>query len=353
MKTITLNSLIIFICILIVSSEITYAGRFDKAGTAGATQLLIPVGARDLALGGSSLATTSGVDAIFWNPAGLPRSDYGASAMFSHMSYLADIGVEYVAVATNVGDFGSLGFSLKSINIGEIKETTEESPDGTGAIITPTFVTVGVTYAKNLADNISVGITGNLISEQMDRVSQSGIAFNAGVQYHGLANVPGLSLGIALKNIGPQLKYGGPGLLRPGSLTNENRGPSLYSLNAAGFELPSTIEMGLSYYSRFSDQNSLVLSSTFQNNNFYADEYKLGAEYNFENTLWLRGGYNFSQDGTLGSLPSSDKTAYIYGPTFGFGVNQELGEMNISVDYAYRSVEFFDANHMFTVRLGF
>jgi len=40
------------------------------------------------------------------------------------------------------------------------------------------------------------------------------------------------------------------------------------------------------------------------------------------------------------------------GPTFGFGVNVETG-VDITVDYAYRSVDYFDANHMISIILGF
>ncbi len=48
-----------------------YAGDASRIGTAAGTQVLIPVGGRDLGMGGSDLATTSGLDAIYWNPAGL------------------------------------------------------------------------------------------------------------------------------------------------------------------------------------------------------------------------------------------------------------------------------------------
>src|SRR5438128_2487144 len=77
-----------------------FAGRGDKAGTAAASELLIPVGAQSVALGGSEMASVSGIEVIYWNPAGLARSEKGANAMFSHMSYIADIGVEYFAVSS-------------------------------------------------------------------------------------------------------------------------------------------------------------------------------------------------------------------------------------------------------------
>ncbi len=38
-----------------------------------------------------------------------------ASVMFSHMSHIADIGVEYGAVSTNFEGFGVVSLSLKSL----------------------------------------------------------------------------------------------------------------------------------------------------------------------------------------------------------------------------------------------
>ena len=79
-----------------------FAGNTNRTGTAGAQELLIPTGADGIALAGSNIAFTSGVDAIFWNPAGLARGSFNTEAFFSHESYLADIGVDYGAVGVNV-----------------------------------------------------------------------------------------------------------------------------------------------------------------------------------------------------------------------------------------------------------
>jgi hypothetical protein len=43
-------------------------------------------------------------------------------------------------------------------------------------------------------------------------VTANGVAFDAGVIYDQLAGVQGLSFGVVLKNIGPQMKFDGPGL---------------------------------------------------------------------------------------------------------------------------------------------
>jgi long-subunit fatty acid transport protein len=332
---------------------ISYAGGENRVGTNSAAELLIPVGARDVALNGSSIATTTGIDAIYWNPAGLARSKYSANAMFSHMSYIADIGVEYLALSGAFEGFGTLGLSLKTLSVGQINITTEDSPDGTGEIMSPTMVNLGLTYSRLLTDRISVGATFTIISEQFDKVASNGFAFSAGVQYFGFAGVDGLSLGVAVKNIGPQMRFGGDGLLRAGNSNDVLRPSSFYSVTAASFELPSTIELGLGYKYAVSEQNALNFSGIFQNNNFSGDEYKLGAEYVFNNMFSLRAGYGFSQSTENSTLSVDDKSTMIFGFSAGAGINYEMESTTLSFNYAYRAVKFFDANHIISIGIGF
>jgi hypothetical protein len=72
-------------------------------------------------------------------------------------------------------------------------------------------------------------------------------------------------------------------------LRNFNRPPQLYQANSAPFEIPSQFEIGFAYAPRFDDINTLQLSTSFQNNNFSGDEYKLGAEYAYDDLLLYRG----------------------------------------------------------------
>lgn len=347
MKKLYISSKVIavgLLAVLVLASQNAVAGRGDKAGTSAAPELLIPVGARDIALGGASVATSTGVEAIYWNPAGLSRSSFSSEAMFSHMSYIADIGVEYVALGANFG-FGSIGFTLKSLSIGTIAITDEDNPDGTGETFVPTYFTLGLTYSRLLTDRISVGFTTNLISERIDRVSATGVAFNAGIQYSDFANVNGLLIGVTVKNVGPAMKFDGPGLLREGNVNDVLRPQSFYKIEAASDELPSIIELGVGYQYKFQEQNVFTFTSLFQNNNYSDDEYKLGLEYAYDNTIFLRGGYTLSQE--------TIKDSHIYGPTAGVGLQYAFTGLTVAFDYAFRSVEFLSSNHVFALKLGF
>lgn len=316
------------------------AGRPDKAGTGAAPELLIPVGAASIGFGGASIATAIGVDAIYWNPAGLARTPDDLSVMVSHMSYIADINVEYAAAAVNFPGVGTAGLSAKAVEIGAIPVTTEEQPDGTGETTSPTMMVVGGTFARRISDRISMGMTVNLVYESMAKVSASGVAFSGGVQYTGLGGIEGLEFGVAFKNLGPAMQYNGDGLLQNSVVVGSNLPASPLQVVAGTDDMPASIDIGLGYTIRLSDDGTLLVSSSFLNNNYTEDEYKFGAQYAFEHRFFLRAGYDFS---------GAD---YIYGACVGFGVSTTVSDLTIRVDYAYRSVEYFSGNHILSIQIG-
>lgn len=335
--------------VLLVAGTVT--AQNQRTGTSSAPELLIPVGGRDLAMGGSSIALTEGVEAIHWNPAGLAHMTHSAEGMFSSMQYIADIKVSYGAAAAQFGDFGVLGFSVKSLDFGNIPVTTVEDPDGVnGGTFSPTYVTLGLTYSRQVTDAVSVGGTAKLISESIARVSATDIAFDLGLQYHGLMGFKGFELGIAVKNIGPSMQFSGSGLLRSATSSEGARPEQFYSSDAASFELPSVIEIGVSYRGQTDDNTNLYsISGTYTNNNLYLDQYKVGGEYGYAfepAKLFARVGYEF--------VPQLDQAKdNVFGLTLGAGVTYNTGGVDLTFDYAFRKAEFFDNNNVFSLKVGF
>jgi hypothetical protein len=334
---------LVLLCTL-VSMTSLIAGRGDKSGTAAATELLIPVGAAQIGISGAAIATATGVEGIYWNPAGLARTSFGSMVMVSHMSYLAGVNVEYAAAATDFFGLGKFGLAMKALSFGDIPVTTEDQPDGTGETTSPTYLVVGGTFSRRISDRISMGVTVNVIYERMANVSASGVSFNAGVQYVGLGGIDGLEFGVVLKNIGPNMQYDGDGLLRTASVNDALRPGSPLKIEAASNELPSSIDIGLSYTVTLDDMNNIRFSSSFINNNYSEDEYRFGGEYTFRNSFIVRGGYTFASD-----LQGRE---YIFGSTFGAGFRTTVYDFNLTVDYAYRFVDYFSGNHVLTLMLG-
>ncbi len=338
----------LLLCMAVMLLAMPALAQHQRVGATAAAELLIPVGARDMALGGSSISTTQGVEAMYWNAAGLGHMQGSAEAMFSSMSYIADINVVYGAVAGRFGTFGNVGFAIKSLSFGDIPLTTEDDPENfSQRFYSPTFVTVSAAFARPLTDAITVGFGIKLISEKIDRVSSSGFAFDFGVQYDGLVGVKGLNLGLAVKNVGPQMTFEGPGLYRRALATGGSRPDEFMLLQAASYELPALVEIGLSYDYKLTDNFNALVSGSFVNNNLHFDAYNAGIELGYvvdDLKLYGRGGYS--------SVPQNQDNE-IFGATMGAGIAYNLGGANLILDYGYRSAEFFEANQVFSLKFEF
>ncbi len=333
--------------LLIVLLTNAFASGEKRNGTAGAQELLIPVGARGLALAGTDIAGSSGVESIFYNPAGISGMTGSVEAAFSFMNYIADINLVYGALAIDMGGIGNLGISIKALSIGDIPVTTTERPEGTGTMFSPQFTIVGLSYSNFLTANIKVGVTFNLISEEIASSSATGLGIDAGVQYDNFALVEGLKLGLVLKNFGPQMKFSGPDLIRKATDDTGLRGQQFYHIDAATFELPSQLAIGLTYDINRGEQFSYMISSAYQSNNFSNDGLKIAGEIGFNNMFFLRGGYTYVSE-------ASDEAAEnIFGPTLGGGIFVQTGSLDLIFDYAYRFTEFFDDSQVFAITLLF
>jgi hypothetical protein len=339
------TKIILVLLLLCVSFQQGYSGPRKKLGTMAAPELLIPLGSIGTSLQGSNLASTSGVDALYWNPAGLSQIDFkSAEIIFSHMNYIADMSMQYLAGAVKIGSFGSIGVSVRNLDFGDpIPVTTEYYPEGTGETFSPTYLIGTLSYARAMTDKVHFGTTVKLISERIDRVSSVGYAFDFGLQY--IAGKSGLRFGIALKNLGPSMKFDGPGLDR--SFT-ENGNNTIRRVNLQEFDLPTSLEIGLAYNVTFSKNNNVAISSSFQNSGFTSDEYRFGLEYNYNNYFFARGSFTL--------YPDKEKDEALFGPSFGAGVKYPFGNVTLGFDYAYRIIneKGFDAtNQFFTLRVGF
>jgi len=144
------------------------------------------------------------------------------------------------------------------------------------------------------------------------------------------------------------MKYDGSGLLRTATASEGLRPEQFYKSEAAGFELPSMIEIGASYVGAVQDNMMYTVSGSYTSNNLYVDEYRIGGEYGISLSgvhLYARGGYSF--------LPQvENKEDRIFGGTVGFGVAYNTGGTTLSVDYAYRQVDLFGGNNILSLKVG-
>ena len=127
-----------------------WAGNPDRAGSAGASQLLINPWAASNGLVGANMASVRGLESVFTNVAGLAFIDK-SELITSNSIYLSGTGIRLnsVGFATKMGSSGVLGFTVTSVTFGDIPITTEDLPEGGIGTFSPSFSNIGISYAKD------------------------------------------------------------------------------------------------------------------------------------------------------------------------------------------------------------
>lgn len=342
---------LVIICMLFLPDSSVFAGNKDRSGQAGATELLINPWARSSGWGNVSTANVKGLESMFVNVAGLAFTNR-TDLVFSHTTYLkgSDINMFAFGFAQRIGDAGVIGMNVVSMSFGEIEVTTPDSPEGGKGTFNPNLLNISVAYSKAFSNSIYGGVTIKIISESIADVSAQGIAIDAGIQY-----VTGereqIKFGIALKNIGPTMKFSGDGLLRTTFLPEQTNAFST-SMPSESFELPTALDIGASYDFWIGDFNRITVAGNFRSNSFGKDQFMLGLEYSLKSYLMLRGGYTYED----GIFDKADRTTVFTGPSAGITVaiptNKEKGS-SIDIDYSYRATDPFSGTHSIGARVVF
>lgn len=359
MKKINL-SIVLGLLVFIYSARVV-AGNKDRAGEAGASQLLINPWTKSVGLAGSNTASVLGLEAMSLNIAGLaftPKTEI----MFTHKSWLvgSDVDVNSFGFSQKVGEVGVLGVGIMSMNFGDIDITKVDLPEGGIGTFSPRYLNIDVGYAKAFSNTIYGGISVKIISESISNISSRGMAFDAGVRYVTGENQQ-FKFGISLKNVGPALKQEGDGLAF--REVNENTGvEGTRNYQTAKYELPSLLNMGLSYdfylaptvdssTQEISSLHRLTVSGNFTANSFTKDQYRVGVEYAFKSMFLVRAGYVL-EDGTWFS--AEKRTTTYTGPAAGLSFVAPLNKKGttFSLDYAYQFTDNFDGTHSIGVRLN-
>ena len=329
-----------------------FAGNPQRAGQAGASELLINPWARTSGWGGANVAGVRGLEGIFSNVAGLAFTEK-TELIFSQTQWLkyGDEAVSNISAfgfSQKVGESGVLGFSVMSMDFGDIEITTVDLPDGGIGTYSPSFMNISLSYAKIFSNSIYGGMTVKMISEQISNVGANGVALDAGIQYvTGAAD--NFKFGIALKNVGPRMSFSGDGLSFRGIVGDADDYKMTVEQRSSELELPALLNIGLSYDVNFI-QHRITGAGTFTSNSFQKDQYRLGGEYSYNEMFMVRLGYTYED----GIRTPSTRTTALRGPSAGFTVELPMGDNSstFGLDYSYRHTDPFQGSHTIGARIN-
>lgn len=326
------------------------AGNPDRQGEAGAYELLLNPWARSAGLHTLNTSFVSGVEALRLNPAGLVRVNQ-LEVVLSRANYLegTGIGMNALGLSRKVGDNGAFGFSLMAMDFGDIEVTTTDQPEGTGATFSPNFFHIGLSYSHVFENKVSVGITFRGISQALANVNAFGFAIDAGIQYV-TGPQDNFKFGISLRNVGSPMQFSGEGLSTQRPSPNGN-----YELTvdqrAARFELPSTLNIGMSYDFLFGDNHRLTALGNFTSNSFSRDNLGAGLEYSLKDQFMLRAGYRH-EVGVEFVAEEPIYTGLSAGASIEFPLSRKEKNTRIGIDYAYRDTKVWNGTHNVSVRFS-
>ena len=349
-KTIVIASLTIIIGF---TSTEAFAGNKDRAGQAGANELLVNPWAASSGWGNAGMACVKGVDAIWSNVAGISFTN-SLDLNFSYSNWLAGSGTSVVSfgLLTRVSESVVAGLSVMSMSFGEIQRTTTENPDGGIGTYKPSLMNINIAVAKSFSNSIHGGFVLKIISESIADLTGTGVALDAGIQYvTGITD--NIHFGIALKNIGPTMKYGGDGLSY--SVLFDGMSSNITVVQRADeFELPTQLNIAAAYDFNFENASRLTLAMNFNSNAFSKDQFIFGAEGSIRDILMLRAGYTF-ESGAAKDIEDSDCSNVYKGLSLGATVQAPLNKKGLKVclDYSYHNTAHWNGTHQIGARILF
>ena len=343
---------IILIVFTVVASTFSLkGGNPDRQGEAGAYELLMNPWARSAGLHTMSTSMVRGVESLRLNVAGLSRINK-TEVLISHSIYLegTDINMNALGFGQKVGKNGAFGLSIMALDFGDILVTTTDQPEGTGGTFSPTFFNIGLGYAHTFENKVSVGITVRGISESTASVSAFGFALDAGVQYV-TGTDDNFKFGISLRNVGSRMTFGGEGLSVGAPSPNNGNYELTFNQRSAGFEIPSVLNIGMSYDFIILEKHRLTPLANFTANSFSRDQLGGGVEYSFNDLFMLRAGYKVEL-GTVLDFEESIYSGLSVGATVDFPISMDNKSTRVGIDYAYRQTRLWNGTHNLSLRFS-
>jgi len=180
-------------------------------GIEGGAFLLVPIGARAVALGQAATADGGTSESIFWNPAGLASLPKGEFAIYHYDAFFGT--GDAITVAVPSSRLGSFALAAYLVNYGDLAVTRGDlGPEPVGQI-SPRNLALMATYATEFA-GLSAGITYKLVQFRVDCTGDcsqvpsadgSTQAVDAGIQY-AFGSWRPLVVGVSLRNLGFNLQ---------------------------------------------------------------------------------------------------------------------------------------------------
>ena len=341
-----ISSISIAALLLVVFATGIVTAQTRKAGINAAAFLKVGVGARQVGMGSAVTSLNGDVTNIFWNPAGIALNNEKAQVSFTYNSWIGGLTQNAVAASYNMEGIGTIGLGVMTLGISGIPADRDVFPNS--PILQPYQIDLGtsstydymdmvaqVTYSAYVMDRLTLGASVKFINEKIDDQNATAIGFDLGSVYN--IGISSWNIGARISNLGSDMKF--------------------YDYASP---IPLTFSIGTSLVPVRIGQSSVTLAVDAVKPQDGQQYYFTGLEYNYNNMVFLRGGWklNYSYLGLAGdgidegtTLRQGVQTSLEKG-SLGAGVRVPMAEYILALDYSYTVFSLFSDVHRITLRVS-
>jgi len=248
-----------------------YSVSFAEVGGSSFEFLLVGAGSRASAMGEAFSAVSGDVGAPYFNPAsaGVMNS---SEISFAHLVYLEDASIEQLSALTHSGNLRlGLGMSIGQVADFERRDDRPSS-EPLGTFDEHNFA-FSIFWAYPISPRWSIGNTLKFAYEKLDYGSATAFGTDLGVFY---TFDPQIAFGASIRNLGTKPKF-----------------------ISKSYDLPREFRLGFSYRGApGSHLDGVLLAADYILPKWGNGDSKLnfGGEYNYDNFVFFRSGYNLGYD---------------------------------------------------------
>jgi hypothetical protein len=184
------------------------SSKGDASSTEGAIFLVLPVGAKAVALG-RAMTAMQGPESAFWNPAGLASVDRSRLVLFRG-DHVVGTATAMTALAARPG-VGTLGLSYLLLDIGD-QDFTDSDGNVLGTVTVRNHLAI-VSAATRLFGHLDAGVNFKVVQFRLScrglcqdaGTTASSYAVDAGIQLEPTRALP-LRIGAMVAHLGPRLQ---------------------------------------------------------------------------------------------------------------------------------------------------
>ncbi len=325
------SALLLFACT--ASAQLVPNLGGQRAGISAFQSLKIGVGARGVAMGESFVAVANDASALFWNPAGLVQFE-GNQVIASRTNYVVDIKHDFLGVVYRLAEGDAIGASFTSLHMDDMPVTTETQPFGTGRYFSFGDIAVGLTYSKRMTEQFSFGATVRYAEETLDVLKMRSVMVDLGTFYWtGLGST---RFAVTISNFGADVAPKGSVTQFDGTTTSSFQ----------SFSLPTVFKLGIAFEPWETEESRLTTSFQLNHPNDNSEHVRLGVEFAYKSTLYLRGGVKRTIGQKLFGADETSSEDFTLGA--GFAVSLE-GISRVNADYAFARFSELGSVHRFSL----